>query len=369
MTSYEEKLKLLRDVVAMKPVDKIPVSINGPAFTARSQGVEIGDFVHDYDLAVKTDIALFEELQTADFIQTPIMNPDILSTQWLSPVAIPGEDLPNDEIWQVMEQKTVEQEDYEIILKDGFTAFYNKILNERLDNINAKVQPFIEYNPKADAILRQHDILTLNNGPCVVQPFEYFCGGRTLAEFYADDLFEEEELMIEVFDKTMEELVPMYEAQFAAGPAIGSWVGGWRSAPAMLSPDMWETFVWPYMKRLTEVVINAGVIPVFHLDSSWDRAFKYFLELPEHKCILSLDGASDIKKAREVLGDHSCLMGDVPAQMLAFGTADEVTKYVTEIIEACGPETGLIVCSGCDIPANAKKENVKAMVDAAANFK
>ena len=39
-----------------------------------------------------------------------------------------------------------------------------------------------------------------------------------------------------------------------------------------------------------------------------------------------------------------------------------------KLIDDVGPKTGLIVCSGCDIPFNAKYENVKAMVDAAADY-
>ena len=61
-------------------------------------------------------------------------------------------------------------------------------------------------------------------------------------------------------------------------------------------------------------------------------------------------------------------MGDVPASMLAFSTAEEVYEYTTRLIDDVGPSTGLVVCSGCDIPFNARYENVKAMVDAAADY-
>ena len=119
---------------------------------------------------------------------------------------------------------------------------------------------------------------------------------------------------------------------------------------------------------MAQLVIECGGTPIFHLDSCWDREFEAFKELPAHKCILSLDGTSDIRLARKVLGDHSCLMGDVPASLLAFGTAKEVYDHTTALIRDVGPETGYIVCSGCDIPSNAKFENVKAMVDAAHDF-
>ena len=79
---------------------------------------------------------------------------------------------------------------------------------------------------------------------------------------------------------------------------------------------------------------------------------------------MALDGESDIFKAKEILGDHMCIMGDVPASMLYLDTPDIVYDYCSKLIRKLGP-TGFILQSGCDIPANAKLENVKAMVLAA----
>ena len=45
-------------------------------------------------------------------------------------------------------------------------------------------------------------------------------------------------------------------------------------------------------------------------------------------------------------------------------TPENVYAYCTRLIRKLGPE-GFILQSGCDIPANAKLENVKAMVAAA----
>jgi uroporphyrinogen-III decarboxylase len=110
-----------------------------------------------------------------------------------------------------------------------------------------------------------------------------------------------------------------------------------------------------------------GVIPIFHLDSNWDRGLEYFRELPTKKCIMSLDSTTDIRKAKEIVGDMMCIMGDVPAYMTAFGTYEEVYEHTMKLIDDIGP-TGYIVSSGCDIPANAKMETVQAIADAANNY-
>ena len=106
------------------------------------------------------------------------------------------------------------------------------------------------------------------------------------------------------------------------------------------------------------------MIAILHMDQDWTRDLARFRELPKGKCILALDGSTDIYKAKEVLGDHMCIMGDVPAPKLSHGTPDEVYVYCQKLIRELGPE-GFILHSGCDIPENAQLDNVRAMVAAA----
>jgi uroporphyrinogen-III decarboxylase len=167
-------------------------------------------------------------------------------------------------------------------------------------------------------------------------------------------------------EKTMDLILPhlaqkeCMQAKERGYPVV--WVGGWRTAPNLISPQMWGRFVWPYFYRLVNEVINFGLIALLHLDSNWNRELERFKEFPKRKLIMSLDGETDIFKAKEILGDHLCIMGDVPAAMLAFDTSDNVYQYCKRLIRNIGPE-GFILHPGCDIPTNAKLENVQAMIE------
>jgi uroporphyrinogen-III decarboxylase len=132
----------------------------------------------------------------------------------------------------------------------------------------------------------------------------------------------------------------------------------------MISPEMWDRFFWTYFRDLVMEVIENGLIPILHLDACWDRELVRFRELPKGKIIMALDGTTDIFRAKEILGDHMCLMGDVPAMMLYYKDPDDVGEYCSKLIREVGPE-GFILQSGCDIPENARLENVQAMVAAA----
>ena len=69
-----------------------------------------------------------------------------------------------------------------------------------------------------------------------------------------------------------------------------------------------------------------------------------------------------------MIGDHCCLLGDVPSTMLAFGSQDDVVGYCKKLIDVVGRDGGFVLAAGCEIPPNARPENVKAMIDAAARF-
>ena len=78
---------------------------------------------------------------------------------------------------------------------------------------------------------------------------------------------------------------------------------------------------------------------------------------------MALDSKTDIRKCREMLGPNVCILGDVPCEMLTFGTPEEVKAYVTSLLDDIGPY-GVMIASGCDIPSDAKPENVLAMAEA-----
>ncbi len=81
-----------------------------------------------------------------------------------------------------------------------------------------------------------------------------------------------------------------------------------------------------------------------------------------------MDGFTDIFKAKEILGNHMCLMGDVPPALLSLGTPEQVTQYCRRLIDQVGRGGGFILAQGCTVPAEAKFENVRAMVEAAERF-
>lgn len=365
MGKYEDNLELIKKAMRCEPVERIPVVPCGNAYYARSQHVLMKDYINDFDKACDANLA--EHLRIdADATQNVIFSPYLLGTQWLSKTALPGIELEDDDMWQITECENMKFEDYEDIKKMGWDAWQKKFIAQKCNNNWENLAPFFEANPRSYKKFYDAGI------PCIcdflmITPFEYFCGGRSLEHFFADDLLEEPELIHEIFDMVLEHNLKAYREQIAQTHAVGVWIGGWRTGPDLISPAIFEEFVWPSFKAYYDLCIDTGVLPIFHLDSSWTLILDKFRRFEEKTYIMALDSKTDIRKAREVLGPNVCILGDVPCELMSYGTPGTVADYVTKLLEDIGP-WGCIIATGCDIPSDARPENVKAMSDAAHAF-
>ena len=63
-----------------------------------------------------------------------------------------------------------------------------------------------------------------------------------------------------------------------------------------------------------------------------------------------------------------CLFGDVSAAKLATGSPQEIDEYCHQLIEEVGQGGGFILAGGCEIPPNARFENLQAMVRAVQKY-
>ncbi len=351
----------IRDAVALKTPDRVPVVPVGDAFTAHVAGVKVSEFCTDPVVAYKTMVEVFTGLGELDGIQHAGYNVNLLSIIWLSKVKIPGRDLGENDDWQVQESELMTEADYDAIIDEGFGSWVERYYAERLPGVAEGFGGFVQTLPDAFAAWREKGVVVFS--PVVTTiPYEYFCGGRSMQKFMLD-LHRRPDKVQAAMDASMPFLKEQMRQLIRGFSLTGLWLGGWRSASEFLSPRLWERFVFPYYKELAEVAVEEGVIPVLHFDADWTRDLERLKEFPKAKCVLSLDGKTDIFKAKEILGDHMCLMGDVPARMLSLGTPQEVTAYSHRLINEVGPG-GFILAQGCDIPPDARYENVKAMIEA-----
>lgn len=367
---YQERFDRIKRTIALEPVDQVPVAYMGVAFSPRYNGMSIAEFCEDPESAAQVTLATAKKLDVDAVNLAPVGRiTAALTTIWMSRLGVPGRDLPPDSLWQVREAEVMTIEDYDAIINMGWPAFFGSYLPRVIDpqEFGASMRWTAENTPRMQQAYREAGIVIVCDAPGMTNiPFEYLCGGRSMQKFFLD--------LYRIPDKVQAAMDVIQEAQIASIKAMppfggirGIWVGGWRSASALVAPRLWNRFVWPYIVEQVEALVAVGATPVLHWDQDWTRDLVRLQELPAKKVILNPDGMTDLRKFKELAGDRMAMMGDIPAWLLAAGTPDDVYKYVKDQIELFEGR-GLILCPGCDAPINTKPENMEAFVAAAREY-
>lgn len=139
-----------------------------------------------------------------------------------------------------------------------------------------------------------------------------------------------------------------------------------RGAEGFMSKKQFETFYWPGLKKAILATIDLGYVPMPFFEGRCDSVLEYLLELPKGSTVCHFEH-TDMFRAKEVLGDHLCIMGNVPSSLLQLGSVPEVEEYCEKILKGCKKGGGLILTNGSSID-EAKPENVKAMIDSAKKY-
>lgn len=373
MTSkYEQNLKLVHEGLAC--TNEKPISCySGSAPGAVIMGMTVAEFVANPIEGSLKAIEMYKRLEEEAgplhcFNSTagPVNMVVMITMLWYSKVLIPGVEISENSFWQVLEKQLIDVSAYDEILRDGYDNFINKNIIPRIidaEYLESAAQSVAGKEHLVAEAYQQLEIPILSNGFATMIPFEQLCGMRSMNEFYMD-CYKIPEKLKEASDFIFAEKSSQFEETLKAVKDdpnwLGVWVGGWRTASAMLNPKIWEMLVWPYMKASAEQLIRYDKVAIMHLDQDWNRDIERFGELPAGKVILNTDGMTDLPRARKLLPKHT-LMGDVPPTLLTTGSTEQVRDYVNRLIDDVGPQ-GLFVCPGCDTPVNAKFENLVAMV-------
>jgi uroporphyrinogen-III decarboxylase len=128
-----------------------------------------------------------------------------------------------------------------------------------------------------------------------------------------------------------------------------------------ISIKQFEKFYWPTFKQLMLNMIDDGLMPAPFAEGVYTQRLNHLLELPQASVLWFFD-RTDMHKAKDILGRHSPIMGNVPITMIATGTPEQVKACCKDLIDYCGKGGGYILCSGTQLD-DAREETVRAMID------
>jgi uroporphyrinogen-III decarboxylase len=140
-----------------------------------------------------------------------------------------------------------------------------------------------------------------------------------------------------------------------------------RGSDGFMSLKQFETFYWPTFKKMSLSLIEMGLVHIPFYEGDWAQRLGYLQELPKGKTIARF-ALTDMKKAKEALAGHSCIMGGVPHTMMQIASPGEIEDFVKDLIKTCGKNGGLIISTSTGLTHEAKPENVRAMIEATKKY-
>jgi uroporphyrinogen-III decarboxylase len=361
-------------VVALEKPDRVPVMPLMTAFAVRAQGMTQGEAWREPEKGFKAMLDTFNDLGGFDKLYKPNLFWPMIGGRFCSTpvrVLIPGRQLPEDALNQIDERELFDREDYDRLAALGWNAFWDEhyeIMSggRSIDQVTVTQNRLLEEYVREVEMYHARGIYPLF-GAYVDSTIMAFSMARTLTQFTMD-LYEVPEKVKAAMDATCDDLIQNALDVIALTKIPLAFIVLERGSGFYYRLDVFEQFEWPYLQRYVDAFLSEGVTPWFHFDTDWGLNLPYLRHLPKGKCVCDLDGTTDIFKAKEVLGGHMCISGDVPASLLTLGRPHEVREYCRRLIDEVGRGGGFFLTTGCECPVDAKFENVRAMIDTAKTY-
>ena len=370
-------------VVRLEEPDRVPLSMMLYYYGPFHTNTRMSEYMKRPDVYREVSRKVYEDLGPWDIYYN--INPVsrlIYSFAMMMRYLYPGDELPEDVMSQVEEVEYMRPEDYDRILETNYFfadfLFRGRMLPRFCKDAEG-VSPARLWALLVRDVIRQKRFwdedrkwcrqqgLAVQIGYQAEMPFDMFSMARTVVPF-SIDLFQRPEKI----RKAAMRLAPGFAelsiriAKLMGVPRVQCYCH--RTSNSFISPKQFEELVFPSLEGIVCRIIDAGMTPILHCDGDWLKNMKVMRRLPAKKIILQLDGLTDIFRAKEEIGDHMCLFGDVPAEMLVMGGPQEVEEYCHRLMEEAGRGGGFILAGGCEIPYNAKPENLRAMVRSVPKF-
>jgi uroporphyrinogen-III decarboxylase len=351
-------------------VPVVPISMGG--YTAAQQGMSSGGLYRDPWKAVEAMVKTYNDVGAWDAIFTvvPFNKPFYhFVARMPMELKIPGVDLPDDYVIQFHEKEILTYDDYDKIAEWGWDKFYDEDVIFRISDYTAEdvvkgQKDTMAFIHKAIELWAQNNAESFYDFGSDV-PFFHLCLGRSFLKF-TEDLYYRKEKVHKALRRMTDDIITNGLGMLELTGKKLHWLVCERGSAYQYPLSIFEEFWMPYVKEIIDAWSEKGIITVFHLDTDWSKNLPSIKKnFPKNSYILELDSTTDIIAAREYMGNHCCIKGDIPATLLTLGTSEEVEAYCQKMIKEVGRDGGFIMASGCEVPMDCKSENFLAMLDSA----
>lgn len=218
--------------------------------------------------------------------------------------------------------------------------FYKIADRERFDN-----EPFRVYLPS-------------------IEPFG-FVGRLCRLEQLARWMLRKPEAVVEMLQfagRYLEEITKYWRTTFGTEGVIAR-SGGVISSNQIISPKLFEQFVFPYLKDSHLKVLDMGYRHIYcHICGDHNMNLKHWAQVPMgDPGIISIGHEVELETAARYFPDD-IILGNLEPSILQTGTPDEVYEATRRVVEKGKKLGGRYIFSlGCQFPPRASLDNARAM--------
>jgi methylmalonyl-CoA mutase cobalamin-binding domain/chain len=363
----------MRAAVALEPVDRHPVFPIMFTAPVRLYGMTQGEAWRDHDKAREAMVWCYREYGY-DLLSKPNYYYPMLPGKFCgAPVRnlIPGRQLPEDALYQVDERVLFPREDYDKIAALGWNAYWEEFYESMSGKSWEKLVAMQELSNRIyseDMNKCEGEGAPVFLGVAVDSVVMAFSLSRTLVEF-TRDLYEVPDKVEAALRASCDDLIANAVQVCRNNGKMTAFIVLERGSGFYYPLEIFERFEWPFLQRYVDAFVSEGILPWLHFDTDWGLNLPHLTRLPAGKCVCDLDGMTDIFQAKEVLGGHMCISGDVPAALLTLGSPEDVEAYCRRLIDEVGDGGGFMLTSGCECPVNVRAENLRAMVETGRTYR
>ncbi len=399
----KERDKRLWDAVQMKVPDRVPVIFGGTFFACKYAGLPYSAPYYDAPAWRKAFRDMIVDLAPDSYGYAPNESGPALEALETTYTRWPGFSLPNNVAFQITEHEYMKEDEYDLFLADtsdyiirywlprvyGIMTPLSKLppLNSIGTNLSmvttlfatpefGKLAAAMRKAGEADLKWRQDmagfqdemkslgfpDSLSGRGG--VQPPFSTFTNSFRTFNGAAKDMFRRPDKLKAALQKLLDfrMLRAVPAVRVPGKPTMGTSGEPHRVSDEFFSKKQFEEFVWPYWKQAMDKTYELGydIVSMF-FEGRRDNQIEYFLDYPKGSMLIRF-AETDIVRAKEILGDRACIMGNVPIALLQVGSPSDVEEYCKKLFKTVGKNGGFILRASTDFTQEARLENVRALI-------
>lgn len=400
---YRQREKRVEDAIALRVPDRVPVMVLFGFFPARYAGFTAQEVMYDPDKMMTSQIKAMVEFQ-------PDMDMNPYGTRFLGPLLDtldfkqlkwPGRGVAPHLTYQYVEAEYMKAEEYDHFLLDPtdfmFRRYWPRICGnlrglEKLPPLHNIISYYMglstgmapfglpEVGEALETLVKagQKSMEVTSYGRQFNQkakelgfPMQFGAMSQapydTLSDFFRGmkgamlDMYRRPDKVLQACEKLLPFMLEMAVNATRANGNPRVFIPIHWGLDNFMSPEQFMKFFWPTLRDLMVAMIHEGLNPCPLWEGNCTSRLEVIKDIPPGRACYAFE-ATDMSKAKEILGDRVCIRGNVPLSVLVTGTPKTVRDYCKRLIDTVGRGGGYIMDASTGLD-DAKPENVKALFE------